>query len=202
MPETHFVFIRHGQAQHNVDFLKYGEHAYFDKKNVDAELTELGKSQAQGVYESGTLGGAGDYDVIFCSPLSRCRNTLLLAVPDSSSVRVLLDDRLMEPQGDCACNRRQEYTELVKNVPDSWDMTEVSSFNPFDRLREGYQLGLSGNSVFLKRVLDWGNDILERYRGCKILVCTHHDWIRGWFQEFQEGTIVSPKNCEVLRASV
>ena len=106
----------------------------------------------------------------------------------------------MEPQGDCACNKRQEYDELITTLPDSWDFSGVGQTNPFNYLKEGYQLGLSGNSIFLKRVKEWGDEILEKYRGSRILVCSHHDFIRGWFQVFQEGKLVSPKNCEILYA--
>jgi broad specificity phosphatase PhoE len=200
--KTTFIFIRHGQGTHNVDFKKYGEHAYFDEKNVNAKLTEFGRLQAQDVYKSGKLGNANNYDILFCSPLTRCIDTLLLAVPDSSCVSVLLDDRLMEPQGDCACNKRLEYSELQNNIPEKWDMSGVAYINPFNHLREGYQLGLSGNSVFLKRILNWGEEVLNLYRGRKILVCAHHDWIRGWFQIFQGGRLVSPDNCEILHAMV
>lgn len=199
--KTFFIFLRHGQGTHNIDFEKYGEHAYFDNKNIDAKLTETGKDQAANIFRNNLL-NKDKYDVIYCSPLTRCIETLMLAFPDSLKTEVFVDDRLMEPQGDCACNLRPEYDELKKKLPEKWNLDGVGFTNPFSYLNEGYQLGLNGNSVFLERIKKIGEDILNKYQGKRILICTHHDWIRGWFQLFQDGKIISPKNCEILKAEV
>ena len=34
--------IRHGQALHNINFIKYGSNTYYNKINLDAPLTAIG----------------------------------------------------------------------------------------------------------------------------------------------------------------
>lgn len=196
MNPTYITFVRHGQATHNTDFEIFGESAYFDKKNTDAQLTELGRNQALAINLNNT------YDIIYCSPLSRCIDTLLLSMPTSVSANVLLDDRLMEPQGDCLCNRRKEREEILKNLPNNWNTNGVNDKNPSDVLKEGYKLSLSGNGAFLNRIEQVGKEMLEKHRGKRIIIFSHHDWIRGWFLIFQPWRIVSPKNCEVLHVTI
>ena len=38
--------IRHGEALHNINFLRYGSKTYYSKMNLDSCLTETGVEQA------------------------------------------------------------------------------------------------------------------------------------------------------------
>ena len=100
-------FIRHGLAGHNVGFNLVGESAYFDPKYFDALLEPEGENQAQ---NAGLKLLNIKFDAIYCSPSRRCIQTLdnLLSttkvIIDSAfkapkNEFIILDDRLMEPQG-------------------------------------------------------------------------------------------------------
>lgn len=203
---THITFLRHGRARHNEDFEIRGEHAYFDVANIDAELTEKGQAQAQAIQLQGRL-HREDFDAIFCSPLRRCRQTLLLAMPESRYCPVILDDRLMEPQGDAACNRRQEKNEISGNIPEAWLFDGgVNEENPFCSLKEGYSMAGQGFDNFSSRVRNFTEWLLsgggcDTYRGKKILIVGHHDWIKTWHILYK-GFAVSPTNCEIVETLV
>lgn len=194
----HFWFIRHGQATHNVDALVRGEHAYFDPVNTDAALTEKGHSQA--IEARGAI--PANLNAIYCSPSRRCRQTLQGAAPtQAEKCDVILDDRLMEPQGDALCNKRIERDALAADVPANWSIRGVAEENPFVTWKgEGYSCGGDGYDKFAARVRAFTAEILARHDPWdRILIVSHHDWIRTWFKE-STGDEVSPANCEVLTA--
>jgi broad specificity phosphatase PhoE len=176
---TIFVFVRHGQATHNLT------KAYWDPRERDAPLTDEGVRQAWDLRVDHL---ADRCDAIFCSPLQRCRYTLTLLLGDMSRIaRVSLDDRLMEPQGSAIVNRRMEYTDLKSCVPTTWDLERVGSVNPFDVWVEGGSVGEEGNIGFDRRVRTWTEEMCRRWPNGRILVVSHHDWIASWFRQFGEG---------------
>jgi broad specificity phosphatase PhoE len=195
------LFVRHGNATHNRDAELYGESAYFDILNMDASLTEKGRSQARDI--SGLLGSSENYNRIYCSPLRRCWQTLLEAMPDSKDTKVFLDDRLMEPQGVAVCNKRQGRETILASVPDMWSIDRVSEENPFDyAVDEGYDLLVEGGpkDSFMTRVGLFMLDLihtatLESHQ--RILVVAHHDWILTCFKIMngRESNDVSLQNC-------
>ena len=198
----YFWFIRHGQATHNVDALIRGEHAYFDPVNTDAALTKKGIQQAiEAGYFSLPDADIGPFHAIYCSPSLRCRQTLHhCALEHTTRCGVQIDDRLMEPQGDAACNKRADRAELAKIVPEGWSLSGVADVNPFSVWREGYSLGGDGYGHFSARVRDFTEKVLRKHRfDDRVLVVSHHDWIRTWFSEHL-GQTVSPDNGAVLTA--
>lgn len=185
MPEL--WFIRHGEATHNVDAAARGETAYFDPVHMDSELTDVGYTQ--------TVAAQRDlpryaFDAIYCSPLRRCRQTLLNT---KAMGPVFLDDRLMEPQGSHMCNRRISKDKLASVVDASWNLVGVSIVNPFDATHEE-------PDIFAARVRAFTDDFISRSaKSDRILIVAHHDWIRAWFCEYL-GVSVSLRNAEVVRA--
>ena len=78
------LFIRHGEASHNIGYNKYGESAYLDIIHTDSGLTEKGFSQAENVgklldTDFKKIYNSGDY-CILVSPLKRCILTSLIAL--------------------------------------------------------------------------------------------------------------------------
>lgn len=184
MPEL--WFIRHGEATHNVDAMLRGATAYSDPIHLDSELTDNGQSQVI----AARSGVPRNFAAIYCSPLRRCRQTLMGV---GAVGRVFLDDRLMEPQGDHVCNRRIERDSLIKVVPAEWDLTGVASVNLFDA-------GSETPSIFSARVRAVTAAIVARHTDDEqIFIVAHHDWIRAWFREHL-GRSVSLRNAEVVRA--
>ena len=190
--EVVFVFMRHGEGTHNVAALIYGEAAYQDIAHADAELTLIGVNQC--VEAGATLTGHGPYDAVFCSPLRRCRASLLAALPEAETWPVALDDRLMEPQSTHICNRRRNRLAIRESVPDSWSTTAICSINPYTRWRE---LDGSATPSFYARVREFTESVIAS-ESRRVLVVSHHEWIRRWFEVFMDLEDVSPANAEVL----
>jgi broad specificity phosphatase PhoE len=194
------MFVRHGQATHNVT------RAYWDPRERDAALTAEGVRQAWDLRVD-RLGERAD--VICCSPLQRCRQTLglLLGVGGSSTfgatrAQVLLDDRLMEPQGSAIVNRRAEWQDLRDSVPTGWDLERVGLTNPYDQWVEGGTVGEDGHGHFDARVRAWTEEMCRRYPGRRLLVVTHHDWIASWFRQFSGGRRVSVANGRMIEGTL
>lgn len=190
---TTFVFLRHGRATHNV-----GPEAYCDPAHADASLTHEGIQQA---YDLRDHRLATDCDAIYCSPLRRCRQTLRFGVPGADAHRVILDDRLMEPQGAAICNRRAEKRTLAIDISPRWSLEGVAAINPWDTAAEGTSVSEEGDSAaFDARVRSFTDELMARHPVGRVLLVTHHDWIRAWFRIYR-GERVSVGNAEWLVAA-
>jgi broad specificity phosphatase PhoE len=105
-----FVFIRHGEAQHNVDFHTVGNAAFTDPKNKDAPLTKLGIQQSQDTAKK--LAGLQFLD-IWSSPLQRCIETSMELFEELTVNDMYLHDSLLERQGrGYVCNERKPKSEF------------------------------------------------------------------------------------------
>lgn len=182
---VNFIFIRHAQATHNVAAEICGESAYCDPTYRDAELTDEGHLQVSRARRE--HGATLTPDVIYCSPLRRCRQTLLGVALSSAEWPVHLDDRLMEPQSH-VCNHRIERADLVSACPPAWDLTGVAEVNPKD-----------APESIVARIRAFTADVLARHPGQQVLVVSHFTWIQNWFRIFKKES-VEPPNCGILRA--
>jgi broad specificity phosphatase PhoE len=190
------IFIRHAQAAHNADALIRGDIAYHDPIHKDSSITELGKQQiAKGEPYTDSP------DVIYCSPMRRCRQTLLTMYPAFSESIVHLDDRLMETQGIAMCNRRSSRPDILGIIPPQWNTTGIDVVNPFDLIKERYSLEESDMTEFADRIRAFTTYLLAKHRDETVLIMAHHDWIRTWYYIYKNVRI-SPKNCEVLRTEI
>tara|TARA_B100000795_G_C22664252_1_gene385311 strand:- start:28 stop:651 length:624 start_codon:yes stop_codon:yes gene_type:complete len=63
--------IRHGEAQHNLDWFDFGEAAYFMKGKTDPKLTIKGNKQSLNFKEIDKV------ELIITSPLTRCLETTI-----------------------------------------------------------------------------------------------------------------------------
>lgn len=189
---VHFIFMRHGEATHNVAAWTDGEAAYQDPAHADAELTAIGEGQCMGAGER--LKELGPFNAVYCSPSRRCRSSLLAAIPEAAAWPVNLDDRLMEPQGFHICNRRRNRVMVRESSPDVWTTQAVSSINPYTRWRE---IEGSASPHFYGRVRAFTESVLASAAE-RVLVVSHHEWIRRWFEVYQGMEDVSPANAEVL----
>jgi broad specificity phosphatase PhoE len=185
--KTTFYLLRHGHAYNNIS----------DEQNVsadllaDAALTDAGKEQVRLLKPQ--LNGFR-FDAIYCSPLLRCRQTLIAGYPRSVYNDVKLDDRLLEqPYGTHICNKRVGRTELVGSVPRAWDCTKVTVENPHRVLSKSdeYQI-----------VRDFGKEMLQKHRGQSLLVVSHGRWICRFLKLFHGLRNVHIGNCECLEIVV
>ena len=117
MPVPQFIFVRHGEAEHNVAFHQVGEQAFLDPKYEDAPLTETGKKQ---VRETGRALGSTDLRIlsIWSSPLVRCIQTGEEIFEHVNAQQLYLHDNLIECQGGGhICNRRNVKPDLKQKYP-------------------------------------------------------------------------------------
>jgi broad specificity phosphatase PhoE len=183
---VNLVFVRHAQGTHNKMANVIGAGAYNDPINLDAELTPLGVSQTleNRLFEK--------FDAIYCSPLRRCRNTLLGVYPLSESYPVVLDDRLMEqPCGGNICDKRLEKNEILSSFPKTWDHSNVS---------ETYDWALNYDADHAK-IASFTEDLKNKHDGQTVLIVSHGTWIYRWFLTMKS-IVVNLENCKVARTTI
>jgi len=168
------TFVRHAQGTHNVDHENH-------PRNFDAELTAVGRQQTKNNMIH------GDFATIYCSPLRRCRATLLGIYPASQELPVILDDRLMEqPTGLNICDKRLEKSDMV--FPSAWNSYFVSEKTPWT----------INDNADLDNIETFTNELLRHHKdGDKILIVSHGNWIYRWFKNYV-GKEVLLNNCQIV----
>jgi broad specificity phosphatase PhoE len=117
MPVPKFIFVRHGEAKHNVDFRTNGQRAFLDLDNKDAPLTETGLQQAK-VTAKALEPYASKVVDIWASPLTRTIQTAEEILEETSTWNIYLHDSLLERQGGGhICNDRKKLSELKDKFP-------------------------------------------------------------------------------------
>lgn len=110
-----FIFMRHGEAEHNVAFYEHGESVFQDSKYTDPCLTPKGVEQAR---EAGKALSQFKIVDIWTSPLSRCIQTTEEVFEETNPSKLILHDNLLEQLGGgCVCNERKSKTELKQLYP-------------------------------------------------------------------------------------
>jgi broad specificity phosphatase PhoE len=191
--------IRHGYAKHNYGYEKFGEKIFYDPAYFDPELMVLGHQQSK---EAGKRLVKINFSKIYCSPLKRCIQTLdnLLSTSKvitdtvfrtSKNEFIILDDRLMEPQGYQISNKRHEKVEIQKYVSQldkMFDLTNVSLNYDFD---------IESQNDINNRIKSFISNIkITHNDDDNILIVTHHNWLKFFFKIFT-GKDVSFNNCEI-----
>jgi broad specificity phosphatase PhoE len=183
---TRFVFIRHGEARHNVEYEKHGESAYKDPNNKDATLTENGKSQvlAAVINIKEELGGLDHFLTVISSPLSRCIETALVFRDHIKFNQISVIDDLIECQGGGhICNQRKTAAEITVNYP-LINLAMLDQDPPKHEEREPLSEVRVRASLLFKTMWAHFNG-----SGGTILVVSHHDVFLSFFD-------VSLKNAE------
>ena len=185
--KTTVYLLRHGHAYNNIST----EYSVSDDLLVDAALTDIGKEQT--LLLKPQL-NALRFDSIYCSPLMRCRQTLIAGYPRSVYYDVKLDDRLLEqPYGTHISNKRAERSFLLSSVPRAWDCSFVSEINPHRVLSKSdeYQI-----------IRDFGKELLHTNRGKSVLIVSHGRWICRFLKVFCGMEKVHINNCECLEVVI
>ena len=183
---VNLVFYRHAQGTHNKMAELEGDTAYNDPVNIDANLTDLGVKQTvdNRIFDY--------YDAIYCSPMRRCRQTLLGIYPSSNSLPVILDDRLMEqPCGKNLCDKRLEKSEILPEFPPSWNHEKVA---------EDYLWHLN-QQVDLDKITGFTNDLLQDHQNETILIVSHGQWINRWLNIYKQKNLWVD-NCQRICESI
>lgn len=115
MPPPKFIFVRHGEAEHNVAFRTEGDAAFTSPAYKDARLTAEGVKQAKATGEA-----LADLQIldIWSSPLTRCIQTAEEIYEEVNAQDLWLHDSLLEGQGGGhVCNERSYKIDLQKKFP-------------------------------------------------------------------------------------
>jgi broad specificity phosphatase PhoE len=184
---TNFVFVRHAEGYHNLDEKIRGDISFTDPINLDAILTDYGINQAK----SNTFGDE-KFDAIFCSPMRRCKQTLLNMYPRSQSLPVIVDDRLIEqPQGKNISNKRLEKNDPKSYTPMRWNTNLVSETNPF----------VVDVDKDIENIMTFTKLIKDTYPNGKVLIVSHGKWIHNWLMIYKNKSKWI-NNCECIRESL
>ena len=145
--------LRHGQTDMNADRNRYCG-------RTDAQLTELGHSQAK---NAGELLREIDFAAVFASPLQRSRKTAeLLEFP----LPVQVDERLIEL--DFGGWEGMTREEVIEKMPETWEL-----WNQDPLLHPAGGDGETAQSL-IDRVEDFFEEAVEKYMGKNILVVGHN----------------------------
>lgn len=168
-----FIFMRHGEAEHNVAFKTDGEEAYKNVAFRDAKLTDHGVNQCNETAETLSRGDIEKFDAVYTSPLTRCIQTALLVRQWIEYENFTAADELIERRGGGhVCNARRRRTEieaefsghglncsLLAEEDEEWDIREPMTFVE------------SRLIIFLRGLVG----LYEESENANILVVTHHD---------------------------
>jgi probable phosphoglycerate mutase len=185
--KTTVYLLRHGHAFNNIP----SENNVPEDILRDAALTDIGKDQT--CLLKPQLNGIR-FDAIYCSPLRRCRQTLIAGYPRSVYTNVKLDDRLLEqPYGTHICNKRAERAEILGCVPRTWDCSDVGLENPHRVLSKSDEYAI---------IRDFGKMILGAHREEIVLIVSHGRWISRFLRVFCGVEKIHISNCECLEVVI
>lgn len=122
-----FIFVRHGEAEHNVAYHKEGVSAFTKEEFKDAPLTPLGIEQGQAVGKA-----LANYKIvdIWCSPLTRAIQTAEEIFEEANVQDIYLHDALLEfLGGNNKPNERKPKYEIKKKFP-GWKTEFLPEFPP------------------------------------------------------------------------
>ena len=109
--------IRHGQAQHNVNYLTYGSQTFYDSKYIDTRLTFVGISES--IELRNTWSDLNKIELVITSPLFRAlQTTTNLFKNRLLNVPILSLECVREfPNSKQTCNKRSNKSELKRIFP-------------------------------------------------------------------------------------
>lgn len=191
MPIPTFIFVRHGEAEHNAaSHNGLGDKAFTDSKYKNAPLTAKGKEQARATGEALSKRVILD---IWSSPLTRCIETAEEIYEEINCAELWLHDSLMERLGGGhVCNERHLCSNIKKMFP-CWRTEFLPEFPPLWLHREN-------QTSLQRRMLAFVLLLAEMYKnikgdGASVLIVGHADAIYSL-------THKSLKNAEFVEMSL
>ena len=141
-------FVRHGRTSANRSFIIYGR--------IDVPLDEVGIKQAQDCRR--TLKGES-FDAIYCSPLTRARQTAEIVTRDISAPAIQYDERILE--------------RAFGNYEGLWRPLTMMKLWSYDRSYTKSRRGEENILGLEIRVHDFLEEMQKKHEGQKILVVAH-----------------------------
>lgn len=185
--EVHF--IRHGEAQHNVDRRLYGDVGYHFPHNRFSPLTSVGLQQAVKFRED-----RPQVDLVITSSLPRTLMTTLVLygkIESESNSPIFVSDLVRETNYHHPCNERRTKKEIAKLYP-SFDLSTLIASDD-----EDFKLGLDDIKHRCVTLTTWLKDLLEN--GIKSIAIVSHGSFLECYLKYIGFPIKSPiKNCEMV----
>lgn len=177
-----FYYIRHGQTDLNLNRKMQGG-------QTEKDLNETGIKQAQ---ETKKELSEIKYDLIICSPMNRAIQTAKI-ISEGRDVEFLTDERIRERK--LGVMEGNDITEECEER--IWD------YNLNEEIPEGESV-----KEFEKRILDFLNDIKNKYSDKTILIVAHggvakiiKKYLYGMPKE-ENLSNYDMKNCEIIEADI
>lgn len=146
-----FIFLRHGEAEHNVAYHQSGNSVFTDTKYEDAPLTEKGIQQA---VEAGKQLSSFKILDVWTSPLTRTLQTTLEVFEEIDVRDMYVHDSLIERQGGgYVCNIRKSKGQIKKNYP-FFDMSSIPELPSLWVQRESEYILYQRLFMFMKLLED------------------------------------------------
>lgn len=170
------TFLRHAESIGNIMVRKFGELGHSMKGLEDCGISAEGFEQCTGLRERLS---AADFDVIYCSPAQRCRETLIHGVVGAREAPVIVDWRLAEGRGWAVFNELTPVGDV--EWPTAWDLSNAADQRPERETRSDMDARLSA----------WWLTVMGRWENsqARILVSTHSWPIRRWAATWPEEDI-------------
>lgn len=179
------TFLRHAESIGNVMVRKFGAIGHSMKDMEDCGITAEGFKQCEGLRERLI---AADFDVIYCSPALRCRETLLYGVVGAKEAPVIVDWRLAEGRGWAVFNELKPAAEV--EWPPAWNVSAAADQRPEKETVSDVNM----------RMTRWWLDVSERWGAdstARILVVTHAHPIQIWAAAWPEVEGLHLGNAEI-----
>lgn len=176
LPTLKFIFVRHGEAEHNVAFHREGNSVFQDEKYKDAPMTPKGIEQARKTAEKLVEKfGRNSYAGLWSSPLTRTIQTSLELFEEINVDEMILHDNLIERQG--ANNKMNERTWKHKIE------AEYSCFN-YDYLPDGPANYIDKENKYALRqrmfmLISLLQDLYAKSDKEYVILVSHHDAIHA-----------------------
>ena len=170
-------FIRHGHAEHNAGFEKYGSIVYESFDYLYSKLTRRGEDQIK------TINIHDIIQRVYSSPLKRCIDTSRLLFGHSKML--YLYDGLLETQGPYPCNYREPYDVFLCSNP-KYNLENIKiRFTPLTNHESMYSLKERATNTYEAIKQDAMNNNLTH-----IAIVTHNDWLESIFnRKFTNGEV-------------
>lgn len=177
--------IRHGEATHNIDYIKYGRSTYYDKTKMDTNLTNKGINQAKNLgktwYELTEKNQTNKIDLIITSPLSRCLQTTTNIFLNNTNAPIISLEGCREyPLGAEYCNQRKKINILKKQYPHVNFSTIISNEDVLWTERKETVDELEERVIKFKKKL---NSIIEENNYKKVVVVSHSTFLRQFIYD-------------------
>jgi broad specificity phosphatase PhoE len=186
-----FLFVRHGEAMHNVGYHAEGASAYSNPSYEDANLTSKGLEQAKAMANTLFEHNVKVLD-IWSSPLTRCIQTAEEIFEETGAQNIYLHDALLERQGENhVCNYRKSL-EVLKGKYEYLNLDFLPSRPFFYEEREPWsavKYRMYGLILMLAQMYAKNSS-----ESC-IVLSTHHDAIYALIGK-------SLRNCEYVVMSL